>query len=214
VSAETRSASTDVPRSNAEARSSSTDVHGSSAEARSSSADVPRSSAEARLAELREAVASVPDPEIPVLTIADLGILRDVRWAADGRPEVVLTPTYSGCPATEAIRSDVAARADVVHPGARVVVELAPAWTTDWITDAGRHKLAEYGIAPPARRDPAADPGTGRPGPVPVQLGRRPACPRCGSTDTELISRFGSTPCKALRRCLGCAEPFDEFKTL
>jgi ring-1,2-phenylacetyl-CoA epoxidase subunit PaaD len=155
------------------------------------------------LAELRAAVAEVPDPEIPVLTIADLGILRDVRWAADGRPEVVLTPTYSGCPATEAIRSDVAARADVVYPGARVVVELAPAWTTDWITEAGRHKLAEYGIAPP-----------GRTGPVALQLGRRPACPRCGSTDTELISRFGSTPCKALRRCLGCAEPFDEFKPL
>lgn len=155
------------------------------------------------LVELRAAVATVPDPEIPVLTIADLGILRDVRWAADGRPEVVLTPTYSGCPATEAIRTDVTARADLVYPGARVVVELAPAWTTDWITDAGRRKLAEYGIAPPGQR-----------GPVPLQLGRRPACPRCGSTDTELISRFGSTPCKALRRCLGCAEPFDEFKTL
>jgi ring-1,2-phenylacetyl-CoA epoxidase subunit PaaD len=161
------------------------------------------------LAELRAAVAEVPDPEIPVLTIADLGILRDVRWAADGRPEVVITPTYSGCPATEAIRADVTARADLVYPGARVVVELAPAWTTDWITDAGRHKLAEYGIAPPARRDPA-----GQRGPVPVQLGRRPACPRCGSTHTELISQFGSTPCKALRRCLGCAEPFDEFKPL
>ena len=162
------------------------------------------------LAELRAAVAAVPDPEIPVLTIADLGILRDVRWAADGRPEVVLTPTYSGCPATEAIRADVTARADVVYPGVRVVVELAPAWTTDWITDAGRRKLAEYGIAPPAHRVP----GTGRPGPVALQLGRRPACPRCGSTDTELISQFGSTPCKALRRCLGCAEPFDEFKPL
>jgi ring-1,2-phenylacetyl-CoA epoxidase subunit PaaD len=122
---------------------------------------------------------------------------------------VVITPTYSGCPATEAIRADVTARADLVYPGARVVVELAPAWTTDWITDAGRHKLAEYGIAPPARRDPA-----GQHGPVPVRLGRRPACPRCGSTDTELISQFGSTPCKALRRCLGCAEPFDEFKPL
>jgi ring-1,2-phenylacetyl-CoA epoxidase subunit PaaD len=162
------------------------------------------------LAELRAAVAELPDPEIPVLTIADLGILRDVRWGADGHPEVVLTPTYSGCPATETIRSDVAARADLVYPGARVVVELAPAWTTDWITEAGRHKLAEYGIAPPARRDQ----GTGRPSPVPLQLGRRPACPRCGCTDTELISRFGSTPCKALRRCLGCAEPFDEFKQL
>ena len=188
-----------------ETRSASTDVHGSSTEARSSSGDVPRSSAEACLAELREAVASVPDPEIPVLTIADLGILRDVRWATDGQPEVVITPTYSGCPATEAIRDDVLSRAHAVLPAARVVIELAPAWTTDWITEDGRHKLAEYGIATP-----------GRPGPVRVQLGRRPtvACPRCGSTDTEVVSQFGSTPCKALRRCRDCAEPFDEFKPL
>jgi ring-1,2-phenylacetyl-CoA epoxidase subunit PaaD len=156
----------------------------------------------------------VPDPEIPVLTIADLGILRDVRWAADGRPEVVLTPTYSGCPATEAIRSDVTARAHAVQPAARVVIELAPAWTTDWITDAGRRKLAEYGIAPPSGSRPA--------GKVALTLGHRPmgsglaavACPRCGSTDTEVLSQFGSTPCKALRRCRGCAEPFDEFKPL
>jgi ring-1,2-phenylacetyl-CoA epoxidase subunit PaaD len=169
----------------------------------------------AHLAELRAVVAEVPDPEIPVLTIADLGILRDVRWAVDGQPEVVITPTYSGCPATEAIRSDVLARAHAVQPAARVVVELAPAWTTDWITDAGRHKLAEYGIAPPGRRDPGQRSGE-RPGPVPMQFGRRPAvtCPRCGSADTELLSQFGSTPCKALRRCLGCAEPFDEFKPL
>jgi ring-1,2-phenylacetyl-CoA epoxidase subunit PaaD len=164
------------------------------------------------LAELRAAVAEVPDPEIPVLTIADLGILRDVRWSTDGQPEVVITPTYSGCPATEAIRSDVTARADLVHPGARVVVELAPAWTTDWISEDGRRKLAEYGIAPPTHQG-TAPPGH-RPGPVPVQLGRRPACPRCGSTDTELLSQFGSTPCKALRRCRDCAEPFDEFKPL
>lgn len=165
----------------------------------------------ARIAELRAAVAAVPDPEIPVLTIADLGILRDVRWAADGGPEVVITPTYSGCPATEAIKADVLARARAVHPDARVLIELAPAWTTDWITDAGRHKLAEYGIAPPAR---AHSPGA-RPGSVALRLGRRTvACPRCGSSDTEVISQFGSTPCKALRRCLDCAEPFDQFKPL
>lgn len=171
-------------------------------------------STEARpeLAELRAAVAEVPDPEIPVLTIADLGILRDVRWATDGQPEVVITPTYSGCPATEAIRSDVTARARTVQPAARVVVELTPAWTTDWITEAGRHKLAEYGIAPPGR---AGQPGV-RPGKVALRLGRRPevACPRCGSLDTEVLSQFGSTPCKALRRCRACAEPFDEFKPL
>ncbi len=163
-----------------------------------------------RLAALRQAAAEVPDPEIPVLTLADLGILREVRLAADGTAEVVLTPTYSGCPATEAIRSDVLARTARIDPRARVVVELAPAWTTDWITPAGRAKLREYGIAPPQPT---------RTGPVPVQLGRRPAadkvrCPRCDSADTEEISRFGSTPCKALRRCRSCAEPFDEFKSL
>ena len=164
------------------------------------------------LAELRAAVAEVPDPEIPVLTIADLGILRDVRWAVDGRPEVVLTPTYSGCPATEAIRSDVTARAHAVRPDARVTIELAPAWTTDWITEAGRHKLAEYGIAPPS----GSGRHSGSGGKVALTLGRPPAvsCPRCGSADTELLSRFGSTPCKALRRCRSCAEPFDEFKPL
>jgi len=163
------------------------------------------------LATLRQAAAEVPDPEIPVLTLADLGILRDVRVAADGIVEVVLTPTYSGCPATEAIRSDVLARTAAIDPHARVVVELAPAWTTDWITDEGRSKLREYGIAPPRPT---------RSGPVPLQLGgRRPAaepvrCPRCDSADTEEISRFGSTPCKSLRRCRSCAEPFDEFKPL
>lgn len=165
-----------------------------------------------RLAALRLAAAEVPDPEIPVLTIADLGILRDVRFAADGMPEVVLTPTYSGCPATEAIREDVLAQTRSVDPGVRVVIELAPAWTTDWITEGGKAKLRDYGIAPPRLT---------RTGPVPVRLGSRPAavqqavrCPRCGSADTELISQFGSTPCKSLRRCRSCAEPFDEFKPL
>ncbi|HEX8306445.1 MAG TPA: 1,2-phenylacetyl-CoA epoxidase subunit PaaD [Jatrophihabitans sp.] len=169
-----------------------------------------------KLAALRLAAAEVPDPEIPVLTIADLGILRDVRFAADGLPEVVLTPTYSGCPATEAIRQDVLTQTRSVDARVRVVIELAPAWTTDWITDDGKAKLRDYGIAPPRPT---------RTGPVPVRLGSRPAvrdaartdparCPRCDSADTELISQFGSTPCKSLRRCRGCAEPFDEFKSL
>jgi len=161
------------------------------------------------LAALRAAASTVPDPEIPVLTIAELGILRDVRFAADGHPEVVLTPTYSGCPATEAIRQDVLSTARAIDPRSDVVIELAPAWTTDWITETGRQKLTEYGIAPPRPT---------RSGPVPVQLARRPEqpvrCPRCESPNTELISQFGSTPCKALRRCLACAEPFDEFKSL
>jgi ring-1,2-phenylacetyl-CoA epoxidase subunit PaaD len=101
-------------------------------------------------ARIRDAVADVLDPEIPVLTIDDLGILRAVRIAADGVAEVVITPTYSGCPATEAIQRDVAAVAHQVDPSVRVVIELSPAWTTDWITDSGRGKLSEYGIAPPS----------------------------------------------------------------
>jgi ring-1,2-phenylacetyl-CoA epoxidase subunit PaaD len=177
---------------------------------RAAAGSQPVATADAQALEaVRAAVAGVPDPEIPVLTIAELGILRDVRYAADGHPEVVLTPTYSGCPATEAIRQDVLSAARALDPQATVVVELAPAWTTDWITETGRTKLVEYGIAPPR---PA------RSGPVPVQLGRSMPtvvrCPRCESPNTELISQFGSTPCKALRRCLACAEPFDEFKAL
>lgn len=167
-------------------------------------------SAMTSLVELRMAAAMVPDPEIPVVTIADLGILRDVRFATDGVPEVVITPTYSGCPATEAIRQDVLARTRKIAPEARVVIELSPAWTTDWITEDGRTRLREYGIAPPQP--------TRATGPIPVRFGRpAPAaasCPRCGSADSELVSQFGSTPCKSLRRCRACAEPFDEFKSL
>lgn len=150
----------------------------------------------------RDVVAAVPDPEIPVVTIEDLGILRDVTVDDDGHVEVVLTPTYSGCPATDTIRGDVE-RALAEHGFGDAVVRtvLAPAWTTDWISDEGRRKLAAYGIAPPARG--------GVPTSVAVELVR---CPQCGSGDTRLQSRFGSTPCKALRICNKCLEPFDHFK--
>lgn len=165
-----------------------------------------------RLNDLWAAVGEVPDPEIPAVNLNDLGIVRDVRLALDGVAEVVITPTYSGCPATEAIRADVLAVAHEFDPRARVIIELAPAWTTDWITPTGRTKLAEYGIAPPSAT---------RAGPIPIKLGfGRPEadiqvrCPQCGSVDTEVISKFGSTPCKALRRCRGCLEPFDEFKSI
>jgi ring-1,2-phenylacetyl-CoA epoxidase subunit PaaD len=140
------------------------------------------------------AAAAVSDPEIPVLTIADLGILRGVALAGD-TVEVTITPTYTGCPAMTAIEQEIAtalARAGIAH--CRVRTTLSPAWTTDWISEAGRARLAEYGIAPPRRGQ------------------TRPACPHCGSTETELISAFGSTPCKALHRCLTCREPFDAFK--
>jgi ring-1,2-phenylacetyl-CoA epoxidase subunit PaaD len=160
--------------------------------------------ATATIAAVRAAVATVVDPEIPVLTIEDLGILRDVIVAEDGRIEVTITPTYSGCPAVEVIRADVdRVLAEHGFSDAAVRTVLAPAWTTDWITDEGCRKLAEFGIAPPGRCG-AAD-GT------PVELVR---CPNCGSADTRLLSRFGSTACKALRACNRCREPFDHFKPL
>ncbi|WP_308121737.1 1,2-phenylacetyl-CoA epoxidase subunit PaaD [Actinotalea ferrariae] len=163
---------------------------------------------------LRAVAGEVPDPEIPVLTLDDLGIVRDLAVAAEGRVEVILTPTYTGCPATAVIAADVeralhAAGADVVV----VRTVLAPAWTTDWMSDAGREKLRAYGIAPPgACGDALADGAAG--GRRPVALALTARCPRCGSTRTREISRFGSTPCKALWSCRDCAEPFDSFKAI
>ena len=151
-----------------------------------------------------EVAGAVPDPELPVLTIADLGVLRGVEVADDGAVEVTITPTYSGCPAMEAIRQDVeAALEEAGFAEVRVRTVLAPAWTTDWITDRGRAALHEYGIAPPGRRDL---------GPVALTLAVR--CPLCGSPETREISRFGSTACKALWQCRSCGEPFDHLKTL
>jgi ring-1,2-phenylacetyl-CoA epoxidase subunit PaaD len=149
--------------------------------------------------------AAVLDPEIPFVTIADLGILRSVEQdQATGRLVVSITPTYSGCPAIEAIQLDVeTALADAGWPDAEVRRVLSPAWTTDSITPEGRRKLERVGIAPPAPR--AA--------PVAVRISNV-ICPRCGSEQTELVSAFGATPCKALWRCTSCLEPFDHFKTL
>jgi len=159
------------------------------------------------LAGIRAVVGQVPDPEIPVLTIADLGILRDVRVGAGGRIQVTITPTYSGCPAMDTIGRDIA-EACARHGWPEVTVRrvLSPAWTTDWMTEEGKRKLREFGIAPPGRRD---GPGAG---PVPVPLSVR--CPHCGSPDTREINRFGSTACKALYTCRSCLEPFDYFKVL
>jgi ring-1,2-phenylacetyl-CoA epoxidase subunit PaaD len=146
-----------------------------------------------RLALARAAAESVLDPELPAVTIADLGILREVVLRTDGRAEVTITPTYSGCPAMLVIRLDLErAMEQAGFPDAVVRTVLAPAWTTDWLTPAAHRKLAEAGIAPP------------RSGP--------PSCPRCGSADTETISAFGATACKALHRCLACREPFEAFK--
>lgn len=148
--------------------------------------------------------ADLPDPELPVVTIADLGILRDVTEDDQGRVHVQITPTYSGCPAMEAISEDVV-EALLSAGYQRVDVEfvLAPAWTTDWMTEEAKAKLAAYGVAPPG---PRGD------GPVAVPLSVR--CPQCGSLDTRESSRFGSTACKSLWVCRSCREPFDHFKAL
>jgi ring-1,2-phenylacetyl-CoA epoxidase subunit PaaD len=135
-----------------------------------------------------DVLSRVPDPEIPVVSVVDLGIVREVRDDA-----VVITPTYSGCPATLAIEAGIRAALDASgHADMKIETVLSPPWTTDWISEEGRAKLHAYGIAPPSRS--------------------KAACPRCASTDTEEISRFGSTPCKALHRCRACGEPFDLFK--
>lgn len=157
----------------------------------------------------RRAVEEVPDPELPILTLRDLGVLRDVGLAADGTVVVTLTPTYSGCPALAEMRADVARRLHVSGFAAvEVRTALDPPWTTDWITEDGRRKLAEHGIAPPG-------PVRRRPSPVVLTLwspGRTVPCPRCRSEDTEETSHFSATPCKALWRCRACLEPFDHVK--
>jgi ring-1,2-phenylacetyl-CoA epoxidase subunit PaaD len=160
-----------------------------------------------------EVAASVPDPELPTLTIEDLGILRNVDFTPSGVPPegglvvVAISPTYSGCPAMYEIAADVTARLNRAgFANVTVQTQLSPPWTTDWITPAGRCKLAAAGIAPPSAS-----------GPVPVPLGRRPpspACPRCGSTETTLTAQFSSTACKSLHRCDACGEPFEAVKPL
>jgi len=156
----------------------------------------------------RSVAESVLDPELPVLTLADLGVLRSVE-ERDDRVVVTITPTYSGCPALEEMRVDLRRRlAAAGYRRVEVRTVLSPAWTTDWISEDGRRKLAEHGIAPPARVGP-------RSGPVPLRLAppvTRVHCPRCDSPDTTELSRFSATACKALRRCEACREPFEHVK--
>ncbi|MDQ0613593.1 ring-1,2-phenylacetyl-CoA epoxidase subunit PaaD [Microbacterium sp. W4I4] len=157
----------------------------------------------------REIAARVADPEIPVLTIEDLGVLRDVRADVTGRVTVDITPTYSGCPAMDAIRDDIilALTADGFDD-VDVRLVLSPAWTTDWMSENGKRKLVEYGIAPPTGRAALRQ----AQGPIRVNLAVK--CPRCGSLSTREVSRFGSTSCKALYECRACLEPFDHFKVI
>ena len=162
-------------------------------------------------AAVAEAISRIPDPEIPVISIADLGILRDVEVDEDAQVLVAtITPTYSGCPAMEAITDRIRWEAEVHGYRAEVRTRLSPAWTTDWMTEEGRAALERFGIAPPG---PVPE-GAGR-GSVLLQLQRHVvSCPHCGSDDTTEIAHFGSTACKALRRCNACGEPFDEFKAI
>jgi len=155
--------------------------------------------------------ATVTDPELPMLTLADLGIIRDVREDAGG-VVVTITPTYSGCPAMDAIRDDLSSALRAAgHPRVEVRTVLTPAWTTDWITAAGREKLAAAGIAPPGSAPVRVA------GPVPLVLGpsrRSVRCPQCGHGETELISAFSATACRELRRCPACREPFEHMKEI
>jgi ring-1,2-phenylacetyl-CoA epoxidase subunit PaaD len=164
-----------------------------------------------RAAYAREVAEQVTDPELPMLTLADLGVLRAVELADDGGVTVAITPTYSGCPAMATMRDDLVHRlTDAGFDRVAVRVALEPAWTTDWISERGRAALREAGISAPGeapRRD----------GPIALTLGpvrRAVRCPRCGSEDVELTSEFGSTSCRALYRCASCLEPFDHVKEI
>jgi ring-1,2-phenylacetyl-CoA epoxidase subunit PaaD len=159
-----------------------------------------------RTAQAWRVLGSVLDPEVPALSVVDLGIVRDVLVGEGGALEVVLTPTYSGCPATEAIEADVGNALVAAGLGPVTLTQrLAPAWTTDWISDDGRRKLTAYGIAPPCTRAGDA---------VVHVLARNVPCPRCQSVRTERLSAFGSTACKSMHRCLDCREPFEHFKAI
>jgi ring-1,2-phenylacetyl-CoA epoxidase subunit PaaD len=156
---------------------------------------------------------TVFDPEIPVVSVTDLGIVRDVVESPDGSAvTVTLTPTYSGCPATEVIAHDVRAALAAAYDDVEITVRLSPAWTTDWLTDAGRDALLGIGIVPPAHLAHPVVAPEGRTSLPMVDVGAPASCPQCGSSEVEELAGFGSTPCKALWRCLSCREPFDYFK--
>lgn len=169
---------------------------------------MPAPAASPRIEHAWRVLGDVLDPEVPALSVVDLGIVRDVVDHGDAI-EVVVTPTYSGCPATEVIEQNIRGALEAAgFASVRMSLRRAPAWTTDWISAEGRRKLCEYGIAPPGRADASQG--------VPIRLVRREAvaCPRCGSAHTERLSAFGATACKALYRCIRCREPFEHFKPI
>ena len=147
----------------------------------------------------------VTDPEVPVLTVVDLGVVREVNQLGKDHWKIIITPTYTGCPAMQVIEEDIKERLEKENLKIEVELVLSPAWTTDWLSQAGRKKLEEYGITPPQAE-----------GDKSVLFGKKPVipCPRCKSTNTRLVSQFGSTPCKAHYQCNDCQEPFDYFKCL
>ncbi|CAN5625150.1 phenylacetate-CoA oxygenase subunit PaaJ [soil metagenome] len=157
-----------------------------------------------QLSHLLSLISEIPDPEVPVITIAELGILRDIK-EENGKIIVTITPTYSGCPAMKAIENEIA---DILRANSVSEFEIkytfSPAWTTDWLNDSAKEKLRVYGIAPPEKSSSDKT--------VLFMQQKTKSCPRCSSTDTEMISAFGSTACKALYRCKNCGEPFDYFK--
>ena len=172
---------------------------------------IPVAAAALDEARAREVAATVTDPELPMLTLADLGVLREVRVDDDGAVDVAITPTYSGCPAMATMRDDLVHRLrDAGFADVRVRVELHPAWSSDWITERGRAALADHGISPPG-------PAPRTEGPIALTLlpmRRAIGCPRCGSAAVELTSEFGATSCKALYRCTDCREPFEHVKEI
>jgi ring-1,2-phenylacetyl-CoA epoxidase subunit PaaD len=158
--------------------------------------------------QLYEILGTVPDPEVPVISVVELGIVREAQQREDGTVEVTITPTYSGCPAMYEIEKDVRTALEAAGaPAVEVRTVLSPAWTTDWIPESAREKLRKYGIAPPGRAESG--------GLVTLTRARTPvACPWCGSRNTSLKSEFGSTACKAIHVCNDCRQPFDEFKAI
>ena len=160
----------------------------------------------AKLEDIKKVISEIPDPEIPVISIKELGVLRNIFYEEDSL-KVVITPTYSGCPAMDRFQKDITEKLELLEvKNYEIKMQFDPAWTTDWITDAAKEKLRNYGIAPPAHKTKDKN----------VLLGKkqRIECPRCKTKETELVSQFSSTACKAMYRCTSCLEPFEYFKCL